>query len=865
MFSETCNLDPFFLKERNWNFVPRFAARVVCLAHVLARKRAIPVKTFPLHHHRHHSPLTTTSTTTTTPTTGSMPLPQLDPALEAQVQHVHTITLQPPNLIRSDLRFTGSAEQTIARVLDGSFLRGTERDPQRPAAGRSRGSATAAVDAIDRPPPPPSSVPPEVIAISSDDDAPAPAPTDAAASPKKPSSNSKRPRTDESNWIMPNAPNTPNKRAKTRQSVPVDMGNVEVLDLSQPSEPPPCKSPLPAATPPAAAQAPLDLPSIASELAFSPIIIPDDNGDDSGYGGFAAGGEPRAGSDAASGPDRGARGAGGRSPRPGAAALEVGPGSPAPRPARPNLRRATAASPTRSNPHPLWETDLSSNDESDIGPVGQSYGISPGATPGISETSPGKGKQSACDALANARFSAATWRLISSDHSDDHGDPRTGHKRTGKRKAPTGSKSTPTTTTTTTAATASTGNGRRGRLSEQEKARRAAESAAKAEAREARKAAKEAAAAAKAAERELAAVNKLRIDRTESVREMIVDLSPALVEADGGLLGQRLLGLLGDAGCEACPGWLPPASLGPDANSWRLVTWRRRVRADYNAERGLFVPLDEPQVRAEQQVLVHLTAAEFVAIACPQAAPAASSSSGRPSLDRHVATLKRLGAAAGVRPIYLIEGLAAYYRQARVSENRQFRSQVHSAMSGSSATTAATATATATAGKRATEDRIEDALLKLQVKHNCLIQQTATAEQSAEWIAIFTADISHVPYKSGRHTWGDGNDADDVARFTVEAKRTGVDRADTWRKMLLEIHRVTPPVAEGIAARYEHVRDLVAAFRSHGGGDGAGDAMLQTLPQGANVNGSVTTRTVGAALSRRVAAVFLGRDASVQL
>ena len=738
-----------------------------------------------------------------------MPLPQLDPALEAQVQHVHMITHQPPNLIRSDLRFTGCVEQTIARVLDGNFLRGTERDPQRLAAGHSRGSATATVDAIGCPPPPSPSPPPrEVIAISSDDDAPAPAPTDAAASSKKPTSNSKRPRTDESSWILPNAPNTPNKRAKTRQSVPVDVDGIGVLDLSQPSEPPPRRSPLPAAALLAAAQAPLGLPSIASGLAPTPVVIPDDNGDDHGYGGFAA-------------------------------------------------------SPARPSPRPLWETDLPSDDESDIGPVSQSYTISPSTTPRIHEASPGKGKQSACDALANAQFSAATWRLINSDHSDDHCDPQAGHKRTGKRKASTGSKSNPTTTTTTTtaSATASTGNSRRGRLSEQEKARRAAESAAKAEAREARKAAKEAAAAAKAAERELAAVNKLRIDRTESVREMIVDLSPALVEADGGLLGQRLLSLLGDAGCEACPGWLPPASLGPDANNWRLVTWRRRVRADYNAERGLFVPLDEPQVRAEQQVLVHLTAAEFVAIACPQAAPAASPSSGRPSLDRHVAMLKRLGAAAGVRPIYLIEGLAAYYRQARASENRQFRSQVHSAMSGSSATTATPATA----GKRATEDRIEDALLKLQVKHNCLIQQTATAEQSAEWIAIFTADISHIPYKSGRHTWGNGSDADDLARFTVEAKRTGVDRADTWRKMLLEIHRVTPPVAEGIAARYEHVRDLVAAFHSHGGGDGAGDAMLQTLPQGANVNGSVTTRTVGAALSRRVAAVFLGRDAGVQL
>lgn len=636
--------------------------------------------------------------------------------------------------------------------------------------------------------------------------------------------------------------NTPSKRARTRRTDSIDVGDAEVLDLSQDPAPPPRKSPLLLATIRPATQTPFDPPSIVSELALASTIAPDGDDDNDyghGHGGSAvppARPNPRPSWEAALlpyGDDDGDYGYGG-----------------------------SAVSPARPNPRLSWEATLLSDGESDVGTIGQS----PGTAPGIHEASSGKGKQSACDVLANAQFSAATWRLISSDHSDGQDDPAPEPERSGKKKRaptgpPAGSKSTPN---TTAAATASTGKSRPGRLSEQDKARRAAEKATKADAREARKAAKEAAAAAKAAERKLAAVNKLRIDRTESVREMIVDLSPALVEADGGVLGQRLLGFLADVGCEACPGWLPPASLGPDPDSWRLVTWRRRVRADYEAERGLFVPLAQPQVRAEQRVLVHLTAAEFVAIACPQAALAASASSSRlgiPSIDEHVAAVKRLGLAPGARPIYLIEGLAAYYRQARVSEDRQFRSQVHSAMSGSSRTTtaAATASAAAAASKRAKENRIEDALLKLQVKHNCLIQLTTTAEQSAEWIAIFTTDISHIPYRNGQV---DADDADDVARFTVGAKRTGAYRADTWRKMLQEIHRITPPVAESIAACYEHVGDLVAAFRSRGGGDGA---MLQTLPQGANLNGSVTTRTVGAALSRRVAAVFLGRDAGVQL
>jgi hypothetical protein len=61
----------------------------------------------------------------------AMPPPPLDPAFEAQVQQVHAITSKPLNHIRSDLRFTKSVEATINRVLDGTFLQGTERDPAR--------------------------------------------------------------------------------------------------------------------------------------------------------------------------------------------------------------------------------------------------------------------------------------------------------------------------------------------------------------------------------------------------------------------------------------------------------------------------------------------------------------------------------------------------------------------------------------------------------------------------------------------------------------------------------------------------------------------------------------------------------------
>jgi hypothetical protein len=76
--------------------------------------------------------------------------PLLDPTFEAQVQQVHAITSKPLNHIRSDLRLTKSVEATINRVLDGTFLKGTERDPTREAGGYDRKSQGAVTGPLIR-------------------------------------------------------------------------------------------------------------------------------------------------------------------------------------------------------------------------------------------------------------------------------------------------------------------------------------------------------------------------------------------------------------------------------------------------------------------------------------------------------------------------------------------------------------------------------------------------------------------------------------------------------------------------------------------------------------------------------------------
>lgn len=66
--------------------------------------------------------------------------------------------------------------------------------------------------------------------------------------------------------------------------------------------------------------------------------------------------------------------------------------------------------------------------------------------------------------------------------------------------------------------------------------------------------------------------------------------------------------------------------------------------------------------------------------------------------------------------------------------------------------------------------------------------------------------------------------ADTAFCTDVGQVKTGLGKADTYSRMLEEIHRVTPSVANGVASEYPDVQALVNAFRLHG------ESAVENLP-----------------------------------
>ncbi|KAH7120277.1 ERCC4 domain-containing protein [Dactylonectria estremocensis] len=322
----------------------------------------------------------------------------------------------------------------------------------------------------------------------------------------------------------------------------------------------------------------------------------------------------------------------------------------------------------------------------------------------------------------------------------------------------------------------------------------------------------------------LAEVNKLRTDKKISTPEMMVDMPSTLNATIKVQLETLLEGL--DVQYTT---WDSPVD--------NVIKWRRKVRSRYNDDLGIWEPLPL-RIEEEKHVLVLLTADEFVKMALAD------------DLEAHVGRMQRhLG---DNQIIYLLEGLTPWMRKNRNLRNRQFTSHVRS----QEPTTMAAPQA---AGRRRTaatvpdyvpEEKIDDALLQLQVMHDVLIHHTTIPLETAQWIAVFTQHVSTVPYRRQRDraTLGAG--------FCMESGqvKTGEDARDTYVRMLQEIVRVTAPIAYGIAEEFGSVSELVCKLEAQG------PLLLEDIRKSANKDGAVSDRTVGQAVSRRMHKVFTTRD-----
>ncbi|KAG0273318.1 hypothetical protein BGZ95_010865 [Linnemannia exigua] len=267
-----------------------------------------------------------------------------------------------------------------------------------------------------------------------------------------------------------------------------------------------------------------------------------------------------------------------------------------------------------------------------------------------------------------------------------------------------------------------------------------------------------------------------------------------------------------------------------------MIFWRRIVKARMD-DQGNNVPLpeDEHTVELESHWLCYMTAKEF----CKKIEQNelhkfldSVSKDMRTRMSRQKAKQEAMGLtpptnddrARRQRVILMIMGLTDHFRGLKNMTTKQFQEAVRAridagnGIGGSDLSGIARASAGGVSGLK--QERVEKVLLDLQLEEDCLLMLTEDLEESAQVIVSLTEQLGQRPYKTGRNTG-------------------------------LNIHMVTPNMAEGIAAEYPTIRALYEGYRRC---SNVYDA--QGMLEGVRVH----TKKIGRVISKRIHDAFMGED-----
>ncbi|KAJ4144283.1 hypothetical protein LMH87_003173 [Akanthomyces muscarius] len=313
-------------------------------------------------------------------------------------------------------------------------------------------------------------------------------------------------------------------------------------------------------------------------------------------------------------------------------------------------------------------------------------------------------------------------------------------------------------------------------------------------------------------------VNKAKGNRKVSSKEMIIDIPLSLQPAVKVQLETLLDGL-------------EIQHRDHDSPVHNVIKWRRKVNSKFDDESGQWVPMPL-RIENEEHALVFMTAEDMVQLAVDD------------GLADHMTSVR--SHYPKEKLIYVLQGVTAWTRKNRNIRNRQFAAGVRS----QSESQVTTGRRRAEQAEYIDEDMVEDAMLRLQVEHDVLIHHTAIPLETAQWISIFTQNISTIPYKKQKDEDTAG------ARFCMDSGqvRTGENTQDTYVRMLQEIFRVTAPIAYGVASEFETVTKLVEGLETKG------PTALEQVRKSANKDGAFSDRAIGQAVSRRLYKIFTGTD-----
>ncbi|KAJ7785494.1 hypothetical protein B0H14DRAFT_3893716 [Mycena olivaceomarginata] len=306
----------------------------------------------------------------------------------------------------------------------------------------------------------------------------------------------------------------------------------------------------------------------------------------------------------------------------------------------------------------------------------------------------------------------------------------------------------------------------------------------------------------KAAKKEYLAANKLVIDKKTTLAKMEIVFPPAL----------RHSALLPAFRAHIAQ-YNMAVSIAPEniVRGYDVFYWNRTVAAEYDPVAREWQPLPgAPRVDELPTYLVYMGADQL-----------ARCIKDEDGVKNVVRVVRAAGGGPKTQVFLMVEGLKLYFKRKT--------------------------------GIRYTKSEIQRALAALQIAENTHILYVDTVEDAVARLYDLSADLGIKPYKLIQRSH---------LPFCSDIQQpTGTTFADTWVKMLGQVHRMTEHGARGIAAprAFPTANALFEAYRTAPDAR-ARDGLVMHCKISHRADGAAKERPVGAALAQVVGTVMYGTD-----
>ena len=367
---------------------------------------------------------------------------------------------------------------------------------------------------------------------------------------------------------------------------------------------------------------------------------------------------------------------------------------------------------------------------------------------------------------------------------------------------------------------------------------------------------------------EIAGVNRSRVDKKDSAKEMSLFLSS---HAPNTTLRDHVEAVMGELEVDFRLLDDEIDLSAEEAEVGSLFMWRRKVDRVYDKHTDQYNPITQIRIEQETHMMIHMTGREFVLLASRylETTSPISDEAMKANVDIYLHKIRRRH--AGCKLILLIEGLKSFLNKNNNARSREFVAAARAlapsapdssnpdAASSSSSRPKARRTKPSTAQDLAffAQSHADVVLLHMQIAHpDLLIHQTLSARDSAHQIQLFTSTLSIRPAKLNQQFYTDAH-----AGFCMESGqiKTADTRNEIFVLMLQQLPRITESMAWGIVqAGYGGVRELMTGFRETERAHGRQQAklMLQEVKKAVNKSGDVSNRNLGPRVSARLWRAF---------